>query len=177
MIYKKFLNSEIQIFSIDISRCSAQLGKKYAQQLGKDQEFIVGDASALPFKNKSFDYVYCINVLHHIKEHRNAINEMARIGIKVCCVEPNSMNPMQRRYQKTEHAKRAGDTKSFFLNELRNDFKFAGLRNIKSKRIHCIYPSFSGKILDLMIKIEPIIEKIPILNFIAGSVVIYGEND
>jgi len=79
--------------------------------------------------------------------------------------------------EKTEYAELAGDTRSFSINELKQDFIYIGFKNINIKLINCIHPAFSGKLLQFMIKIEPLVEKIPILNLISGSIVIYGEND
>ena len=175
LMYEGFAKNDIKVVSVDFSKSSVILGKKYSIEFGINRDFMVGDGTNLPFKSNSFDCVFCINLLHHIKNHQCILEEMARVGKTVCCIEPNSMNPVQRRYQKTEIAKKAGDTKSFFVKELKNDFKSAGLKNIKSRRIHYIYPTFKGELFEFMVKIEPIIEKIPIINLISGSIVIYGE--
>jgi ubiquinone/menaquinone biosynthesis C-methylase UbiE len=175
LMHEGFANNDLKVVSVDISKSGVSMGKKYSIKFGINRDFMVGDGTKLPFKNNSFDCVFCINLLHHIKNHQHTLNEMARVGKSVCCVEPNSMNPVQRRYQKTEIAKKAGDTKSFFLKELKKDFESSGLKNIKSRGIHYIYPTFKGKLFEFNVKLEPIIEKIPIINLISGSIVIYGE--
>ncbi len=40
---------------------------------------INGDASNLPFKNSVFDGILCTEVLEHIKNYKNTINEISRI--------------------------------------------------------------------------------------------------
>jgi GTP1/Obg family GTP-binding protein len=82
---------------------------------------------------------------------------------------------MQRRYQKTEVAKRAGDTKAFLLRELKNDFRCTGLKNIRTMRIHCIHPKLRGNLLKFMISVEPTLCRIPVINLISGSLVVCGE--
>jgi len=41
--------------------------------------FIVASAQSLPFKKNSFDYVSCISVLEHLKNHQQAIKIIAQI--------------------------------------------------------------------------------------------------
>ena len=162
--------------SIDISKTTVKMAKRYAEESDRQQEFLAGNALSLPFKDDSFDAAFCIGLLHHIEDHQSVIKEMGRVARKVCCVEPNNLNPMQRRYQKTEVAKQAGDTKAFLLRGLKNDFRCcAGLKNIRTRRIHCIYPKLSGKLLKFMIRVEPTLCRIPIINLISGSLVVCGE--
>ncbi len=175
LINNTISKNKIKVISTDISKVECIMGKKHAKGIGRYQEFIVSDASNLPFKDDSFDSAYCIGVLHHILEYRNVLKEMSRISKKFCCVEPNAMNPARRLFQRTEIAKKAGDTRSFHMKDLKNDFISFGLKNIKCKRINCIYPIAEGKALDIMIRMEPIVEKIPVLNLISGSVAVYGE--
>ena len=173
--YDGFYNRGIKMTSIDISKTEVKMARRYAEESDRQQEFLAGNALSLPFKNNSFDAAFCINLLHHIDDHQLVIQEMGRVARKVCCVEPNNLNPMQRRYQKTEVAKKAGDTKAFYLRELKNDFRCAGLKNIRTRRIHCIYPKLSGKVLKFMIRVEPTLCRIPIINLISGSLVVCGE--
>ena len=175
LIYPKFRLNGIEVISIDISAESIQLAKEYAKKNGINQTFMVGDAFNLPFVDDYFDGVFCIGLLHHIKEHKKVIKEMARVGQKVCCVEPNAINPHQILYQKTKSAKLAGDTKAFYLKGLFNDFNSVGLKNIETERINFILPSMHGKTLDSTIKLQSLINKIPILNYMCGSLAIYGD--
>ena len=173
--YNGFQDRRIEVISIDISKIEVKMAKRYAEESSKQQEFLVGNALSLPFKNESFDAAFCNNLLHHLEDHLSVLKEMSRVARKVCCVEPNNLNPMQKRYQKTEGAKRAGDTKAFLLGELKSDFRCAGLKNIRTRRIHCIYPRVSGNLLKFMISVEPTLCRIPVINLISGSLVVCGE--
>lgn len=42
--------------------------------------FIQADAEALPFKNKSFDFIYCSHVLEHLDHPGRACREIMRVG-------------------------------------------------------------------------------------------------
>ena len=53
------------------------------------------DAYQLPYANRSFDVVYCWEVLHHIYDPVLVVREMARVSRKyVLLCEPNSFNPL-----------------------------------------------------------------------------------
>lgn len=41
--------------------------------------FLVGDALKLPFKNSTFDFVYCVNAIHHFGNTSSFLNEAAKI--------------------------------------------------------------------------------------------------
>jgi SAM-dependent methyltransferase len=45
-----------------------------------DTEIIAGDATVLPFAEKSIDVVCAFGVLHHIKDHKKAVAEMCRVA-------------------------------------------------------------------------------------------------
>ncbi len=42
-------------------------------------QLMVADATALPFLNKSFDAVFCLDTLEHVKKQNQALNEMVRV--------------------------------------------------------------------------------------------------
>jgi len=89
-------NTDWQIIGLDYSK--KQLGwtrKKYTQS-----ELINGSATALPFEDRKFDFVYAINSLHHLEskqDQQNAFEEVHRI-LKVRGLfiihEMNTTNPL-----------------------------------------------------------------------------------
>ncbi len=48
--------------------------------LSKLNKYIVADVTSLPFKDKSFDFVFCSHVLEHVKDPETACRELMRIG-------------------------------------------------------------------------------------------------
>ena len=173
--YPGFRNNEIEIASMDLSKKEIQLAKKYSIRSRETKDFIIANALFLPFKNDSFDAAFCIGVLHHIPNHQNALEEMTRVSKKICCVEPNNLNPLQIIYQRTRLAKMRGDMKAFYIYGLKKDLTSVKLRNIKTRRILFTAPFFKGNLLKINLILEPILEKIPLINFICGSLVVYGE--
>jgi len=52
---------------------------KLGQQTLSSINWIGGSACNLPFKNHSFDYIFCNQTLHHINDLPNALKEMLRV--------------------------------------------------------------------------------------------------
>jgi SAM-dependent methyltransferase len=44
------------------------------------REFVVADATSLPFDNKSFDFIYCSHVAEHIEDIAAFFQELQRVG-------------------------------------------------------------------------------------------------
>jgi len=61
---------------IDFSSNSIKLAKKREK---KNLKFFITEAEELGFKNKSFDYVFCFDVLEHIENQNKALQEMVRV--------------------------------------------------------------------------------------------------
>ena len=58
-------------------------------------ERVLGDAGALPFATGSFDMVFCSNLLHHLQQPQQAVDEMTRVARRfVVLSEPNRNNPL-----------------------------------------------------------------------------------
>jgi ubiquinone/menaquinone biosynthesis C-methylase UbiE len=64
------------------------------KDLFKDACFIQGDLFKLPFKNNCFDFVFCLNVLHHIQKNKfkEALCELARVSNKYIVLEIRNSN-------------------------------------------------------------------------------------
>lgn len=53
----------------------------------KAQNFIQCDCQHLPFKDKSFDTVFCAQLIEHLREPYQLIKELARVAIKRIIIE------------------------------------------------------------------------------------------
>lgn len=62
--------------------------------LNTHPHLVRGSAENLPFEDKSFDVVFCSNLLHHVKDPLHVVKEMVRVSKKyVVLSEPNALNP------------------------------------------------------------------------------------
>lgn len=56
---------------------------------------IVGDATRLPFADKSFDFVFSNSVIEHVSDHLAFANEIQRVGRAYFVQTPNKVFPME----------------------------------------------------------------------------------
>lgn len=70
---------------------------------------IHGDASKLPFEDRSFDVVFEANLLHHVPRRESVIMEMSRVSRRyVVLLEPNRYNPLMAALSIVVPAERGG---------------------------------------------------------------------
>jgi len=65
--------------------------------------FIVGDIQGLPYKNKSFDFVYCAHVLEHVENPKSALDEIIRVGKQGYIEVPTKMSDIVFNFAKLQH--------------------------------------------------------------------------
>jgi len=70
----------LNITGIDSSFESLSLAKK----LNPKQNFIQGNIYRIPYKNKSFDLVLCLEVLEHLEGVGSALTELCRVARRYC---------------------------------------------------------------------------------------------
>ncbi len=76
------LLSEAQAIGVDLHEPSLALARERAQDIagkGPVPQFLAGDASALPFDDKSFDAAICSEVLEHVPDMAAVVSEAARV--------------------------------------------------------------------------------------------------
>jgi ubiquinone/menaquinone biosynthesis C-methylase UbiE len=66
----KFVDEGADVIALDIT-------PQYYQHI-RGAKFIVGDAAELPFKNASFDFIYCSSLIEHVREPSALIKELHR---------------------------------------------------------------------------------------------------
>lgn len=136
--------------------CGDGFGMYYMQSLGKvfgcdisrpmldhnplRQRVSEADIYHLPFANKSFDLVYCWEVMHHVKNIQDAIREMMRLSRHyILMYEPNAFNPLQVGFGLIAPSELG--TLRFHPWYLRNHFRLAGLINIRTFSVGTFTPN------------------------------------
>ena len=74
-----FYATDTVVTGLDLTPAMLALGRKRAAELGRDVDFVQGDAEHLPFADESFDTVVCQLGLCSIPRPEVAIAEMKRV--------------------------------------------------------------------------------------------------
>ena len=108
----------------------------------------------IPFKDNSFNIVFCANLLHHINTPAEVISEMNRVSSRfVVIIEPNRYNPfmMMVAFLSKEDRLVLKYTSSFLNSLLTKEFK-----NIWQSTSGFILPNKTPvRLLSLCKKLEP----------------------
>ena len=172
-----FVESGVQLFSIDISSELVSMAKKK----GLSADFRVCDVEALPFDNDLFDAVVGIRVLHHLNMEA-AFREIIRVlkpGGSIAFCEPNMLNPQIMIQKNVPWIKKLmGDTPdetAFFKSRLRKFLIHKGFQNISIEPFDFLHPWTPAFMVPFIEKSGEWMERIPIIREIAGSLAISAE--
>jgi ubiquinone/menaquinone biosynthesis C-methylase UbiE len=74
-----FYSADVSVTGVELSPEMAELGRRRAEELGREIDLRVGDAEALPFPDESFDTVVCTYGLCTIPDDDAAVREAKRV--------------------------------------------------------------------------------------------------
>jgi ubiquinone/menaquinone biosynthesis C-methylase UbiE len=70
---------DFKVTGLDISRTFVEIAAANAQSAGVNVDFRHGSASAMPFADGSFDFIYCLAAFKNFSEPLKALDEMNRV--------------------------------------------------------------------------------------------------
>jgi SAM-dependent methyltransferase len=108
--------SQIRLFGIDLVVSKVAAARQAAASHNQRAVFAAADACRLPFRNASFDSLYCVAVLQHIADVDAAVAEFARVtarGGRVVAVEPD--NSARYTFSSTPAGRQAFDLSAKFF--------------------------------------------------------------
>ena len=70
---------DFRITGLDISQTLVGIARQNARNAGATVDFRLGNASAMPFDDESFDFVYCSAAFKNFSEPVKALDEMHRV--------------------------------------------------------------------------------------------------
>jgi SAM-dependent methyltransferase len=112
------------------------------------------DAFRLPFRDRSFDLVFCWELLHHVSQPHEVLAEMARVSNQwVIVCEPNPLNPAQFAFSWYDRAHRW--VLRFSKRYLRDQARIAGLQVEHFARCGWIFPNKTPAWMFRMVKRLP----------------------
>ncbi|MCH7534330.1 MAG: methyltransferase domain-containing protein [Bacteroidetes bacterium] len=174
---KVFEATRADIMAIDISQHLLDQAKEKMPEV----KFQIEDAMNLSFQDNAFNGVYGSSILHHL-EMNKAMKEIHRVlipGGKAVFAEPNMLNPQIFMERNVDYIRRKAnnspDETAIVRWEMKSLMKSIGYKNVRVFPYDFLHPATPPVIIGLVNGIGRIVEKIPLMKEIAGSVIIYGE--
>ena len=174
---KVYEATKADITAIDISEDLLNEARK----LLPEANFVVDDAMNLRAAANTYDVVYGSSVLHHL-EFDASLKEILRVlkpGGRMIFAEPNMINPQILIQKNVPFIKKwLGDSPDetaivrWSFAKLMQEKGFKKVSIFPYDFLHPLVPDFLIAAVDTLGKV---IEKIPLVKEIAGSVIIYGE--
>jgi ubiquinone/menaquinone biosynthesis C-methylase UbiE len=173
---KELARTDNTIVAIDISDVLIMKAKERVSS--PNVNFVVGNAYETEFKSGSFDFIVGSSSLHHL-DVDTSLKEFSRIlksGGRMMFTEPNMMNPQVALVKKVPSIKRrAGDSPNetaFFRWQIAGKLHDFGFLNVSVEPFDFMHPDIPASLLNMAERMETILEKIPFLKEIAGSLII-----
>ena len=150
---------------------------KYVKQRVPELETVHGKGEDLPFPDNTFDFTYCVAVMHHVADKpnvRKTLTEMVRVtkpGGKIMIWDHNPRNPywpflMKRVPQDTGAERLIPDS------EIIAGLNAGGALTVFNRPLGMM-PDFTPPgLVSTMSRIESIVEKVPVLKLIGAHNVI-----
>ncbi len=130
------------VFGIDLNAAKASKARAILNRLNVKADLIGGDINSAPFKERSFDVIYALNVLEHIQDLTAAINSIKALlrtnppgRLVVAAPTENWLYHLGRRairFRTPSHYWKAADIENTVLR-----------RYLKVERVVSIYPVFT----------------------------------
>lgn len=143
----------------------------------KQMTVVMGDAENLPFKSNSFDGILAKGVLHHLQDIRSSVGELYRVlkpGGFVVLADPNR-SPLralkyilmhrEKHFSPLHHSiHQTAYIRQFKPNFDIIDFKYFGFFAYPVAFPDILPYTVSEKCMDILIRLDEIISRIPMLN-------------
>lgn len=170
---KRFLNKGAEMHCVDIScKLIESLKKQYVKT---NLTFNAVDVENLPYEEGYFDGVIGNGILHHLNLDicLREIYKVLKKGGRIFFAEPNLLNPevfletkirwIGKAAQKTE------DETAFLKWDLKRKFEESGFRTVNISPFDFLQPLTPKPLIGIVAKIGRILEKIPLIKEMAGS--------
>ncbi len=143
-------------------------------------ELALGNAEQLPYPEASFDLVYGSSVLHHLSLDA-ALGEAYRVvrpGGRVVFAEPNAINPqLVLLFHVRGLRERFGvspDELAFSRWRAQRALARAGFTDVSVTPYDFLHPSTPPALIPTVTRLSLLLERVPLLREIAGSLLILG---
>jgi ubiquinone/menaquinone biosynthesis C-methylase UbiE len=143
--------------------------------------FLQSDAMELPFRDGSFDVVYGCSILHHL-DPATALREVRRVlspGGRLVFSEPNLLNPQVLLMFKCRPLRAyfgtSPDEMAFTRGRIEGVLRGLGFARVSVRYFDFLHPSTPRSLLRLAEPAAEMLERIPLVRAISGSLLIHAE--
>lgn len=159
------------IVGVDPASAAIEAATARAQRLGVAGQvrFEVGNIYALEalLRDGGFDCIVLRGVLHHLPDPARAIAGLASFRGTVIVLEPNGLNPVLKLLEKFSRYHIEHEERSFAPARICGWLRSAGLP-VRGRRLINLVPFFCPDwMARLLRRIEPLVERVPLLRAIA----------
>jgi ubiquinone/menaquinone biosynthesis C-methylase UbiE len=122
---------------------------KEAKKNGNKSDLICADANSLPFSNKQFDMIYCVNAIHHFKDKKEFIFSAAHLlnqngTLSIVGVDPHSKNDEWYIYDFFEGVYEKDLLRFPSSEEVAKWMDDIGLKQLKKSTVECVVKEWIG---------------------------------
>jgi len=178
---RHFAATGAQIIAIDVS--PELLDIAVSREYPGDILFRIDDAESMSFDDASFDAVIGSSVLHHL-DIDQSIAEILRVlkpGGALAFAEPNMMNPQIVLERSTPMVRRwlgvSPEETAFFRWSLAAKLRDAGFVDVSVEPHDFLHPSVPKPLIPMVRRVGGVLEAIPLVREIAGSLLISARRD
>jgi 2-polyprenyl-6-hydroxyphenyl methylase/3-demethylubiquinone-9 3-methyltransferase len=79
LLAEEFAKLGCRVTGVDVSERSLETARAHARQERLEIAYVPAPGEDLPFEDKTFDFVYCCDVLEHVQSVERAVAEAARV--------------------------------------------------------------------------------------------------
>jgi 2-polyprenyl-3-methyl-5-hydroxy-6-metoxy-1,4-benzoquinol methylase len=175
---KELQKTQARILALDISPDLLDVAR--TERASKGITFLLGNAYNLGCKDSSVDRIIGSSVLHHL-EVDTALTEFYRV-LKpqgaIVFTEPNMMNPQIAIQKNVSCIKKwlgdSPDETAFFRWPLKRKLRHTGFHDIVITPFDFLHPSIPRRFIPFFQRAGHILDSMPVLSEIAGSLFIYA---
>lgn len=178
---KRIAQTGADITAVDISPDLLEIARETTQDV--NVSFHVQNVEKLDFEDGSFDVVIGSSILHHLNLNP-ALREVYRVlkkGGGIVFTEPNMLNPqiwLERNISIIRKlTNNSPDEAAFVRWALKNELTNLGFKNVSIKPFDFLHPFTSSMLIPFISSIGNLVEKIPLVREIAGSLLICASKE
>jgi SAM-dependent methyltransferase len=178
---QKIATSGATIIGVEISPLQCQLAATELAGFANAKVVVGNIEERLDFPDASFDSIVGNSVLHHLDLAR-ALPEMLRllkVGGRMFFTEPNMLNPQIALERNVKVIGRrlmnSPDETAFVRWRLSRILRDHGMVNVNIRPFDFVHPGTPVRVLPAMMRMSHLMNRVPLVREIAGSLQIYAE--